>query len=102
MLKADRGVQAKFDDVPPSLRHLPGVSGGVNLLKLLEVTPDGSIPENIAKVNNVILQLHVTPPGKRSRKSRARSLRVLCALIHLHYLPYSALDTLVSSKSRSS
>ena len=35
------------------------VPGGVQLLKLLQVTPDGTIPENIAKVNIIILQ-HVT------------------------------------------
>ena len=33
--------------------------GGVQLLKLLQVTPDGTVPENIAKVNIIILQ-HVT------------------------------------------
>ena len=33
--------------------------GGVHLLKLLQVTPDGTVPENIAKVNMIILQ-HVT------------------------------------------
>lgn len=31
--------------------------GGVHLLKLLQVTPDGTVPENIAKVNIIILQL---------------------------------------------
>ena len=35
------------------------VPGGVHVLKLLQVTPDGTIPENIAKVNIIILQ-HVT------------------------------------------
>ena len=47
--KADIGVQA--DDAPPPIQRLSGVSGGVNILKLLEVTQDGSIPEHIAKVN---------------------------------------------------
>lgn len=31
--------------------------GGVHLLKLLQVTPDGTVPDNIAKVNIIILQL---------------------------------------------
>ena len=31
--------------------------GGVHLLKLLRVTPDGTVPDNIAKVNIIILQL---------------------------------------------